>query len=177
MFDVVLVANRGEIAVRVIRTLRRLGIRSVAVYSDADAGARHTREADIALRIGPAPAAASYLDADAILAAAHASGAQAVHPGYGFLAENASFARACADAGLVFVGPPAEAIEAMGDKIRAKKTVQAAGVPVVPGRHEPGLTDEDLAAAAAEIGYPVLLGMWSARDTSRSRCSPTRTAT
>jgi acetyl-CoA/propionyl-CoA carboxylase, biotin carboxylase, biotin carboxyl carrier protein len=157
MFDTVLVANRGEIAVRIIRTLRRLGIRSVAVYSDADAGARHVREADTAVRIGPPPAAESYLSIEAILAAAGRTGARAVHPGYGFLAENAAFARACGQAGLVFVGPPPEAIEAMGDKIRAKQTVQAAGVPVVPGRHEPGLTDVDLAAAAAEVGFPVLL--------------------
>jgi acetyl-CoA/propionyl-CoA carboxylase biotin carboxyl carrier protein len=157
MFDTVLVANRGEIAVRIMRTLRRLGIRSVAVYSDADAGGRHVREADVAMRIGPAAAAESYLSARRILDAAAATGAQAVHPGYGFLAENAAFAAACQEAGLVFVGPPAAAIEAMGDKIRAKQVVQAAGVPVVPGRSEPGMNDDDLVAAAEEIGYPVLL--------------------
>ncbi|GDY32230.1 acetyl-CoA carboxylase biotin carboxylase subunit [Gandjariella thermophila] len=157
MFDTVLVANRGEIAVRVIRTLRRMGIRSVAVYSDADAGGRHVREADVAVRIGPAAAAESYLSAERILDAARRTGAAAVHPGYGFLAENAAFATACAAEGLVFVGPPAAAIEAMGDKIRAKQTVTAAGVPVVPGRTEPGMTDDDLVAAAGEIGYPVLL--------------------
>ena len=157
MFDSVLIANRGEIAVRIIRTLRALGIRSVAVYSDADAGARHAREADESVRIGPAVAAESYLSLRRILDAARRTGAQAVHPGYGFLAENAAFARACADAGLVFVGPPVAAIEAMGDKIRAKRTVSAAGVPVVPGRSEPGLSDEDLVAAAGEVGYPVLL--------------------
>ncbi|MQY09435.1 acetyl/propionyl/methylcrotonyl-CoA carboxylase subunit alpha [Actinomadura macrotermitis] len=151
MFESVLVANRGEIAVRVFRTLRRLGVRSVAVYSDADAGARHVREADEAVRVP------SYLDIDAVIEAARVTGAQAVHPGYGFLAENTAFARACADAGVVFIGPPAGAIEAMGDKIRAKQTVAAAGVPVVPGRDEPGLSDEELTAAALEVGLPVLL--------------------
>ncbi|GHF36260.1 acetyl/propionyl-CoA carboxylase subuit alpha [Streptomyces mashuensis] len=157
MFETVLVANRGEIAVRVIRTLRALGIRSVAVYSDADAGARHVREADTAVRIGPAAAAESYLSIPRLLEAAERTGAQAVHPGYGFLAENAAFARACAEAGLVFVGPPAGAIELMGDKIRAKETVQAAGVPVVPGSSGSGLTDAQLVAAAQKIGMPVLL--------------------
>ncbi|TMQ91231.1 ATP-grasp domain-containing protein [Actinomadura soli] len=151
MFDSVLVANRGEIAVRVFRTLRRLGIRSVAVCTDADARARHVREADEALRVP------SYLDIEAVIAAARASGAEAVHPGYGFLAENTAFARACGEAGLVFIGPPAEAIEAMGDKIRAKRTVAAAGVPVVPGRDEPGLSDAELKAAALEVGLPVLI--------------------
>ncbi|WP_433231767.1 acetyl/propionyl/methylcrotonyl-CoA carboxylase subunit alpha [Actinomadura formosensis] len=151
MFDSVLVANRGEIAVRVFRTLRRLGIRSAAVHTDADALARHVREADEALWIP------SYLDIEAVIAAARACGASAVHPGYGFLAENTAFARACGEAGLTFIGPPAEAIEAMGDKIRAKRTVAAAGVPVVPGRDEPGLSDAELEAAALEIGLPVLL--------------------
>jgi acetyl-CoA/propionyl-CoA carboxylase biotin carboxyl carrier protein len=157
MFDTVLVANRGEIAVRVIRTLRALGVRSVAVFSDADADARHVREADTAVRIGPAPAAESYLSVERLLDAAARTGAQAVHPGYGFLAENASFARACAGAGLVFIGPPADAIALMGDKIRAKETVKAAGVPVVPGSSGSGLTDAQLAEAAREIGMPVLL--------------------
>ncbi|MER5783030.1 acetyl-CoA carboxylase biotin carboxylase subunit [Streptomyces mobaraensis] len=157
MFESVLVANRGEIAVRVIRTLRELGIRSVAVYSDADADARHVREADTAVRLGPASAAESYLSVERLLAAAERSGAQAVHPGYGFLAENAAFARACADAGLVFIGPPADAIDLMGDKIRAKETVRAAGVPVVPGSSGSGLTDAQLIEAAREIGMPVLL--------------------
>ncbi|MEU8484280.1 biotin carboxylase N-terminal domain-containing protein [Streptomyces sp. NPDC048641] len=157
MFDTVLVANRGEIAVRVIRTLRALGIRSVAVYSDADADARHVREADTAVRIGPPPAGESYLRVDRLLEAAARTGAQAVHPGYGFLAENAAFARACADAGLVFIGPSADAISLMGDKIRAKETVEAAGVPVVPGSSGSGLTDVQLADAAREIGMPVLL--------------------
>ncbi|MGW5052969.1 acetyl/propionyl/methylcrotonyl-CoA carboxylase subunit alpha [Actinokineospora sp. NPDC004072] len=157
MFSSVLIANRGEIAVRVIATLRRMGIRSVAVFSDADAGARHVREADTAVRIGPAAARESYLDIDRVVAAALETGAQAVHPGYGFLAENAAFAQACARAGLVFIGPPVGAIEAMGDKIRAKQTVMAAGVPVVPGRTEAGMGDDDLVEAAAEIGFPVLL--------------------
>ncbi|MFC7965919.1 ATP-binding protein [Streptomyces cinereoruber] len=152
MFDTVLVANRGEIAVRVIRTLRELGVRSVAVYSDADADARHVREADTAVRIGPPPAAESYLSVPALLDAARRTGAQAVHPGYGFLAENAGFARACAEADLVFIGPSAEAISLMGDKIRAKETVKAAGVPVVPGAADP-----ELAEAARELGAPVLL--------------------
>lgn len=157
MFDTVLVANRGEIAVRVIRTLREMGVRSVAVFSDADADARHVREADTAVRIGPAPAAESYLSVERILEAAAKSGAQAVHPGYGFLAENAEFAQACADAGLTFIGPPASAVSLMGDKIRAKATVRAAGVPVVPGSSGSGLTDAQLADAAREIGTPVLL--------------------
>ncbi|MDI3404325.1 acetyl-CoA carboxylase biotin carboxylase subunit [Streptomyces cavernicola] len=157
MFDTVLVANRGEIAVRVIRTLRELGVRSVAVFSDADADARHVREADTAVRIGPPAAAESYLSVERLLEAALRTGAQAVHPGYGFLAENASFARACAEAGLTFIGPPADAISLMGDKIRAKETVRTAGVPVVPGSSGSGLSDAELAAAAREIGMPVLL--------------------
>ncbi|MBO0851766.1 MAG: ATP-grasp domain-containing protein, partial [Pseudonocardia sp.] len=157
MFDTVLVANRGEIAVRVVRTLRGLGVRSVAVFSDADAGARHVAEADVAVHIGPTPAARSYLNINALVDAAVRTRAQAIHPGYGFLSENAEFARACERAGLVFVGPPAAAIEAMGDKIRAKVTVAAAGVPVVPGGGAPGQSDGELAAIAREIGCPVLL--------------------
>ncbi|GGQ52556.1 acetyl/propionyl-CoA carboxylase subuit alpha [Streptomyces althioticus] len=176
MFDTVLVANRGEIAVRVVRTLRSLGVRSVAVYSDADADARHVREADTAVRIGPAPAAESYLSAEQLLEAAARTGARAVHPGYGFLAENAEFARACEAAGLAFIGPPADAIALMGDKIRAKETVKAAGVPVVPGSSGSGLTDAQLVDAAREIGMPVLLkpsaggggkGMRLVRDEAR----------
>ncbi|EKF22958.1 acetyl-/propionyl-coenzyme A carboxylase alpha chain [Mycolicibacterium hassiacum DSM 44199] len=156
-FDTVLIANRGEIAVRVIRTLRRMGIRSVAVFSDADANARHVAEADAAVHIGPAPARRSYLDIGAVVDAARRTGAQAVHPGYGFLAENAQFAAALAEAGIVFIGPSAAAIETMGDKIAARAAVSAFGVPVVPGVSEPGLTDEALIAGAADIGYPVLV--------------------
>ncbi|MFJ6215336.1 acetyl/propionyl/methylcrotonyl-CoA carboxylase subunit alpha [Streptomyces sp. NPDC092296] len=162
MFDTVLVANRGEIAVRVIRTLRRLGVRSVAVYSDADADALHVREADTAVRLGPpdrtdSSAAETYLHIERLLEAARRTGAQAVHPGYGFLAENAAFAGACADAGLSFIGPPPSAIELMGDKVNAKEAVRAAGVPVVPGSRAAARSDADLAAAATEIGFPVLL--------------------
>ncbi|MGY1745088.1 ATP-binding protein [Blastococcus sp. SYSU D00695] len=157
MFESVLVANRGEIAVRVVRTLRAMGIRSVAVHSDADAGALHTRVADVAVRLGPAPAAESYLSVERVVEAAVRTGTEAVHPGYGFLSENVDLAKACAAAGLVFVGPPVPAIEAMADKIRAKQTVMAAGVPVVPGRTEPGMDDDAVAAAALEVGFPVLL--------------------
>ncbi|MFE5283601.1 acetyl-CoA carboxylase biotin carboxylase subunit [Nocardia sp. NPDC056611] len=157
VFDTVLVANRGEIAVRVIRTLRDMGIRSVAVYSDADADARHVREADTAVRLGPAAARESYLNIDKVVAAAVRSGAQAVHPGYGFLSENSAFAAALEAAGIAFLGPSARAIEIMGDKITAKNAVAEYGVPVVPGIAKPGLTDAELIAAATEIGYPVLV--------------------
>jgi acetyl-CoA/propionyl-CoA carboxylase biotin carboxyl carrier protein len=156
-FDTVLVANRGEIAVRVIRTCKKMGIRSVAVYSDADAGARHVAEADLAVAIGPAPARESYLNIAAVVDAAVRTGAQAVHPGYGFLSENADFAAALASAGVTFIGPPVAAIQTMGDKIAAKATVSAFGVPVVPGIARPGLTDAELTSAADEIGYPVLV--------------------
>ncbi|MGH3541827.1 MAG: acetyl/propionyl/methylcrotonyl-CoA carboxylase subunit alpha [Mycobacterium sp.] len=156
-FDTVLVANRGEIAVRVIATLKAMGIRSVAVYSDADAAARHVAEADLAVAIGPAPARDSYLNIPAVVDAAVRTGAQAVHPGYGFLSENADFAAALASAGVTFIGPPVGAIQTMGDKIAAKGTVSAFGVPVVPGIARPGLTDAELTAAADEIGYPVLV--------------------
>ncbi|MET9492697.1 acetyl/propionyl/methylcrotonyl-CoA carboxylase subunit alpha [Nocardia sp. NPDC006630] len=156
-FDTVLVANRGEIAVRVIRTLRAMGIRSVAVYSDADVHARHVHEADVAVRLGPAPARESYLDIAKVVDAAERSGAQAVHPGYGFLSENPAFAAALEQAGIVFLGPPTRAIEVMGDKITAKNAVAAYGVPVVPGIARPGLTDAELIEAATDIGYPVLV--------------------
>ncbi|WP_425561344.1 biotin carboxylase N-terminal domain-containing protein [Microbacterium pumilum] len=156
-FDTVLVANRGEIARRVIRTLRRLGIRSVAVYSDADAGAPHVMEADDAVRIGPAAAARSYLDIDAVLSAARETGAQAIHPGYGFLSENADFARACADAGIVFIGPGERALEVMGDKIRAKAHVIAHDVPTVPGFSALGMSDAAIRAAAESTGFPLLI--------------------
>ena len=156
-FKTVLIANRGEIAVRVIRTLRSMGIRSVAVFSDADAGARHVAEADVAVNIGPAAARESYLNIDAVVAAARRTGAEAVHPGYGFLSENAQFAAALKTAGIVFIGPPVGAIQTMGDKIAAKAAVSAFGVPVVPGISRPGLTDDDLIAGAAEVGYPVLV--------------------
>ena len=156
-FDTVLVANRGEIAVRVIRTLRAMGIRSVAVFSDADAGARHVLEADVAVNIGPAPARQSYLSIPAIVDAARRTGPQAVHPGYGFLSENAEFAAALHDAGIVFIGPPAKAIGTMGDKITAKAAVSAFGVPVVPGISRPNLTDDELITGAPEVGFPVLV--------------------
>ncbi|MGF0311048.1 acetyl-CoA carboxylase biotin carboxylase subunit [Rhodococcus sp. IEGM1428] len=155
--DTILIANRGEIAVRVARTLRRMGIRTVAVYSDADADARHVREADTALRLGPAGARESYLDIGKVIAAAKATGAQGIHPGYGFLSENSEFATACAAAGIAFLGPSAKAIEVMGDKIAAKAAVSAFGVPVVPGISRPGLSDDDLIASAPEVGFPVLV--------------------
>jgi len=157
MFETVLVANRGEIAVRVIRTLRRLGIRSVAVYSDADRGARHVLEADEALYLGATPARESYLNVERVLDACARSGAHAVHPGYGFLSENAHFADACVANGVVFIGPSPAAIRLMGDKIQAKLHVAASGVPVVPGRVEAKMTDDDLQNAAVEIGFPVLV--------------------
>ncbi len=157
MFASLLIANRGEIACRIIRTARRLGLRCIAVYSDADAQAPHVRLADEAHRLGPAPARESYLDMAAILEAAARSGAEAVHPGYGFLSENAQFAEACAKAGLVFVGPPAEAIRAMGSKSQAKAIMERAGVPLVPGYHGEDQAHDLLAGEAERIGYPVLI--------------------
>jgi len=157
VFRTLLIANRGEIACRVIRTARRLGIRSVAVYSDADAAAEHVRQADAAVRLGPAPAAESYLDVDAVLAAARSSGAEAIHPGYGFLSENAAFARACEDAGVAFVGPGADAIAAMGSKIEAKRLVADAGAPVVPGYQGDDQSESLLYREAERIGVPLLI--------------------
>ena len=157
MFDKILIANRGEIACRVIKTARRMGIRTVAVYSEADAGARHVRLADEAVLIGPAPAGESYLVAERIVAAALSSGAQAVHPGYGFLSENAGFAQACHAAGLVFIGPPVAAIRAMGSKSAAKTLMAAAGVPLVPGYHGEEQDPAFLAGEAGRIGYPLLI--------------------
>ena len=157
MFDKVLVANRGEIACRVMRTCRRLGIRSVAVYSEADASSLHRAAADEAVAIGPPPVQQSYLDADRIISAARQTGAQAVHPGYGLLSENATFASKVADAGLVFIGPPADVLALSGDKMRARRTARDAGVAPVPGAIEP-LADLDAAhALAAEIGWPVVV--------------------
>jgi 3-methylcrotonyl-CoA carboxylase alpha subunit len=157
MFEKILIANRGEIACRVMDTARRLGIATVAVHSDADAGARHVALADEAVRIGPPPAAESYLKMEAIIAAARASGAQAIHPGYGFLSENPEFVEAVTAAGLVFIGPSASAIRAMGLKDAAKKLMAEAGVPVVPGYHGAEQDDAFLADQAAMIGYPVLI--------------------
>ena len=156
-FDTILIANRGEIACRVIRTCRALGVRTVAVYSDADVSALHVQLADCAVRIGPPLASQSYLRADAILAAAKQTGAQAIHPGYGFLSENASFARACAEAGIKFIGPPAAAIEAMGSKSASKDIMTAAGVPVVPGYHGSDQSAGVLRAQAERVGYPIMM--------------------
>jgi geranyl-CoA carboxylase alpha subunit len=153
----VLVANRGEIAVRVLRYAKGRNMRAIAVYSDADAQAMHVREADEAVRIGPAPAAESYLDSAAILAAAKATGADAIHPGYGFLSENAAFARAVIEAGLIWIGPPPDAIDAMGDKARAKALMIKAGVPTVPGWQGEDQSEENLARQAETIGYPLLI--------------------
>ena len=157
MFESLLVANRGEIACRIFRTCARLGIRTIAVFSDADAEARHLRMADEAVRLGPAPAAESYLRIDRILEAARRTGAAAVHPGYGFLAENAAFAEAVRDAGLVFVGPPPEVMRRLGDKDSAKRLAETAGVPLVPGYHGERQDEAFLAERAREIGFPLLI--------------------
>ena len=157
MFKSVLIANRGEIACRIARTARRLGLRVIAVYSEADAQALHVRAADEALPIGPAPASQSYLAADKLIAAAKQAKADCIHPGYGFLSENADFAQACRDAGIVFVGPSPEAIRAMGLKDRAKALLEKAGVPVVPGYHGERQEAKFLKEKAYELGYPVLV--------------------
>jgi acetyl-CoA/propionyl-CoA carboxylase biotin carboxyl carrier protein len=158
MFEKVLIANRGEIAIRVMRTLEELGVGTVAVYSEPDRDAPHSRRAQEAYLLGPGPASESYLNVDKILEVAKQAGAEAIHPGYGFLAENAAFARACDDAGIVFIGPPADAIDAMGSKTRARELMKEAGVPIVPGTTDPV---EDVAAARKviddEIGYPVAI--------------------
>src|SRR5919199_3799269 len=156
----VLIANRGEIAVRVIRACRELGLPTVAVYSDCDRSARHVRDADQAVHIGPSPATESYLRIDRLIDAARTTGADAVHPGYGFLAENAGFARACRDAGLTFIGPSAEAIEALGSKTGARSLAMQAGVPVVPGTAAAlpnAASDRDLIDAARRVGYPLMV--------------------
>jgi acetyl-CoA/propionyl-CoA carboxylase, biotin carboxylase, biotin carboxyl carrier protein len=155
MFSKVLVANRGEIAIRVIRTLEELGIGTVAVYSEPDRDAPHARRAEEAYLIGPGPATESYLAIEKLIEVARRSGAEAVHPGYGFLAENAAFARACEEAGIVFIGPPADAIDAMGSKTRARKLMRQAGVPIVPGTTDPVESVEEARRVAAEVGYPV----------------------
>ena len=173
MFDKILIANRGEIALRVIRAAREMGITSVAVHSTADADAMHVRMADESVCIGPAPSSESYLNKAAIISACEITGAQAVHPGYGFLSENASFAQALEDHGITFIGPSAEHIRIMGDKITAKETAKELGIPVVPGS-DGGVPDYETAqTVAAEIGYPVIIkataggggrGMKVARD-------------
>ena len=157
MIESLLVANRGEIARRIIRTAKRLGIRAIAIYSEADAGLPFVTEADEAICVGPAPVAQSYRNVEAILAAAKSTGAQAVHPGYGFLSENADFARTVEANGLIWVGPSAEAITAMGDKINARNLMAAAGVPVAPGSHDPAATVEAAIEAATTVGYPVMV--------------------
>ncbi len=158
MFRKVLIANRGEIAVRIIRACQELGLETVAVYSEADRTALHVRYADEAYHIGPPQANESYLRMDKIIDVGVRAGVDAVHPGYGFLAENAQFARACAEAGLVWIGPPPEAITLLGDKVEARRTMQAAGVPVVPGTDsDMALDDDSLRAAASQVGYPLLI--------------------
>ena len=157
MFSKVLIANRGEIAIRVMRTCREMGVGTVAVYSDADARSRHVLEADEAIRLGPAAPSESYLRSDLIPDAARACSADAIHPGYGFLSENAAFAQACAESNVVFIGPPPEAMSSMGSKIGARRLMQAAGVPVVPGETPPDQSDQALLAAVERLGRPVLV--------------------
>src|SRR6202140_1852318 len=157
MFKRILIANRGEIAVRVIRACRELGYSTVAVYSDADRAALHVLYADQAMPIGPAPSRESYLRIDRILDAAKKTGADAIHPGYGFLAENAEFARACADAGITFIGPSPDSIDAMGTKTESRQRMQAAGVPVVPGLTEPVKSFDEIASFARKTGLPIMI--------------------
>ncbi len=157
MFSKILIANRGEIACRVAATARRMGVQTVAVYSDADANAKHVAACDESVHIGPSAPKESYLRWERILEAAKASGAQAVHPGYGFLSENEDFAQACADAGLIFIGPPPSAIKAMGLKAESKRLMEAAGVPLVPATTAPAQEPDLLRSEAARIGYPVLI--------------------
>src|SRR2546421_11095217 len=157
MFKKVLIANRGEIAVRIMATCREMGIRTVGVYSEADRHARHVREADEAYFIGPAPAAQSYLRIDTILDVAKKSSAEAIHPGYGFLSENADFVEACERAGIVFIGPPAAAMRLMGSKIAAKQLANSAGVPTVPGYDGESQDDEILLREVQHIGFPLLI--------------------
>jgi 3-methylcrotonyl-CoA carboxylase alpha subunit len=157
MFQKILIANRGEIACRVAATARRLGVKTVAVYSDADAHARHVHACDEAVALGGNAPRDSYLQWQRILAAAQATGAQAIHPGYGFLSENAAFAQACADAGVVFIGPPPQAMAAMGSKSAAKALMDKAGVPLVPGYHGQDNSVDTLQREADRIGYPVLI--------------------
>lgn len=157
MFDSLLIANRGEIACRIMRTARKMGLRTIAVYSDADAAALHVQMADHAVHIGPAPAAESYLRTDRILDAARVTGAEAIHPGYGFLSEQADLVQGCAELGITWVGPHIDAIRAMGSKIEAKKIALEAGVPCIPGYSGEDQSDNALAAAAHEIGLPVMV--------------------
>jgi propionyl-CoA carboxylase alpha chain len=167
MFSKILIANRGEIACRVIRTAKKMGIATVAVYSDADARAPHVRMADEAVRLGPPPASESYLNADLIILACKETGAEAVHPGYGFLSERESFAKSLAENGIAFIGPPPHAIAAMGDKIESKKLAQAAGVNVVPGFLGDIATTDDAVRIAGEIGYPVMMNATCAKASRR----------
>lgn len=184
MFDKILIANRGEIAVRIMATCREMGIKTVAVYSGVDREALHVLEADEAVLLGPAEPSESYLNVDRIIEAAQATGARAIHPGYGFLAENASFAERCEKERIVFIGPPAKAIRDLGDKTVARRTMQGSGVPVIPGMMNPEGDTTKLAKEAERIGYPVLIKAaggeaaracgWSAtRRNSRMRaCRP-----
>jgi len=157
MFRKVLIANRGEIAVRIIRACHELGVSTVAVYSEADRGALHVQVADEAVFIGPSPALESYLNMSKIVEVARQTGAEAIHPGYGFLAENPDFVRLCEEEGLVFIGPNSQAMALVGDKIRARQVVEEVGVPIIPGMKKSLDTLEDYRAAAREIGYPVMI--------------------